>query len=89
MTKETAYLAISRKQGWRKALVWLAIILVTCWALSPFYWAIITSFKPPSVILTKPSLIPFLQFKPTLFNWKNEYITRGREITGSLAQGRL
>ena len=55
-----------------------------CWSFFPFYWAIITSFKPPGVILSKPSLIPFLQFKPTLFNWKNEYIARGREITNAL-----
>jgi multiple sugar transport system permease protein len=64
--------------------MWAVIILVTCWALSPFYWAIITSFKPPGVILSKPSLIPFLQFKPTLFNWKNEYVSRGREIGNAL-----
>ena len=65
-------------------LVWVVIILVTCWAIFPFYWAIITSFKPPGVILTKPSLIPFVQFKPTLFNWRNEYLSRGREITSAL-----
>jgi ABC-type glycerol-3-phosphate transport system permease component len=85
MNKESAYPATSRKRGLRNALVWTVIIVATCWALSPFYWAIITSFKPPGVILSKPSLIPFLQFKPTLFNWKNEYLTRGREITGALA----
>lgn len=65
-------------------LIWVVIILVTCWAIFPFYWAIITSFKPPGVILTKPSLVPFLQFKPTLFNWRNEYLSRGREITTAL-----
>jgi len=61
----------------RGVLMWAVIVLVTCWALSPFYWAIITSFS-------KPSLIPFLQFKPTLFNWKNEYVSRGREIGNAL-----
>ena len=76
---------IGRPKGFRGVLIWLVIILVTCWALSPFYWAIITSFKPPGVILSKPSLIPFLQFKPTLFNWKNEYVSRGREIGNALA----
>jgi multiple sugar transport system permease protein len=65
-------------------LIWIVIIIALCWALFPFYWAIITSFKPPGVILTKPSLIPFLQFKPTLFNWRNEYVARGREITKAL-----
>jgi multiple sugar transport system permease protein len=65
-------------------LIWIVIISAMAWALFPFYWAIVTSFKSPGVILTKPSLIPFLQFKPTLFNWHNEYITRGREITGAM-----
>lgn len=65
-------------------LIWIVIISAMAWALFPFYWAIVTSFKSPGVILTKPSLIPFLQFEPTLFNWHNEYITRGREITGAM-----
>lgn len=64
--------------------VWIVIFAALCWSLFPFYWAIITSFKPPGVILTKPSLIPWVQFKPTLFNWQNEYITRGREIGSAL-----
>src|SRR4030042_32959 len=76
---------IGRPKGFRGVLIWLVIILVPCWALAPFYWAIIPSFNPPGVILSKPSLIPFLQFKPTLFNWKNEYVSRGREIGNALA----
>jgi multiple sugar transport system permease protein len=76
--------AIKEKKNIGNFIVWIVIIIAMAWAFSPFYWAIITSFKPPGVILSKPSLIPFLQFKPTLFNWKNEYIARGREITNAL-----
>jgi len=65
-------------------VIWGVIIIALCWAFFPFYWAIITSFKPPGVILTKPAMIPFLQFEPTLFNWRNEYVTRGREILGAM-----
>jgi multiple sugar transport system permease protein len=65
-------------------VIWTVIIIALLWAFFPFYWAIITSFKPPGVILTKVSLVPFLQFKPTLFNWRNEYVQRGREITNAL-----
>ncbi len=73
-----------KKQDFGTVVIWIVIIIAMVWALFPFYWAIITSFKPPGVILTKPSLIPFLQFKPTLFNWRNEYLSRGREITSAM-----
>lgn len=77
-------MVITKKHYLSSVLTWLLVIMAMGWALFPFYWAIVTSLKPPGVILTKPSLIPFLQFKPTLYNWKNEYITRGREITGAM-----
>ena len=77
-------MAIISKRNTGSVIIWIVIILALCWAFFPFYWAIITSFKPPSVILTKVSLLPFIQFKPTLFNWRNEYVQRGREITKAL-----
>jgi multiple sugar transport system permease protein len=66
-------------------LLWAVIIVATAWVVFPFYWAIITSFKEPSVILTKPSLIPFLQFQPTLVNWQSEFTNRWPEISRALA----
>jgi len=63
---------------------WVIIIIAAGWAAFPFYWALITSFKQPSVILTKPSLIPWLQFKPTLFNWQTEFSARWPEISKAL-----
>jgi multiple sugar transport system permease protein len=66
------------------ALLWLVIFIATAWCVFPFYWALVTSFKPQSVILTKPSLIPWLQFQPTLFNWQNEFTTRWPEISRAL-----
>jgi multiple sugar transport system permease protein len=74
----------AKKRSVGNVLIWVVVILAAAWAFAPFYWAIITSFKPPSVILTKPSLVPFLQFTPTFANWNNEYITRGKEIGGAL-----
>ena len=64
--------------------VWIAVIIAVCWAAFPFYWAIITSLKPPAVILSKPSLIPFLQFTPTLSNWASEFTNRLPEISRAL-----
>jgi multiple sugar transport system permease protein len=65
-------------------LLWAVILIATGWAFFPFYWAIITSFKPPAVILSKPSLIPWLQFDPTLVNWQNEFANRWPEISHAL-----
>jgi multiple sugar transport system permease protein len=74
----------TKKQGIGGVLIWIVIVIAALWAFFPFYWAITTSFKPPGVIVTKPTLFPFIDFKPTLYNWYNEYIQRGREIRGSL-----
>ena len=68
------------KRTLKNILLWAVIIIVTAWVVFPFYWAIITSFKPPGVIMTKPSLIPFLQYQPTLYNWQSEFTQRWREI---------
>ncbi len=65
-------------------LLWMVILIATSWAVFPFYWAIITSFKPPAVILSKPSLIPWVQFEPTLVNWQNEFVNRWPEISHAL-----
>ena len=68
----------------RNILIWVIIIVATGWVVAPFYWAIVTSFKEPTVILNKPSLIPWLQFTPTLSNWANELGQRASEITRGL-----
>ena len=65
-------------------LLWAVIIVAAAWCFFPFYWAIVTSFKTPTVILTKPALIPWLDFEPTLFNWQNEFSTRWPEISKAL-----
>ncbi|HVO38244.1 MAG TPA: carbohydrate ABC transporter permease [Spirochaetia bacterium] len=76
-------MVVSRKHR-ANLLIWVIVFVAACWAFFPFYWAIITSFKPPGVILTKPSLVPWLQYTPTTANWENEYVTRGKEIGSSL-----
>ena len=68
----------------KNILLWAVILIATAWVVFPFYWAIVTSLKQPTVILTKPSLIPFLQFKPTLYNWQLEFTQRWREISRGL-----
>jgi multiple sugar transport system permease protein len=65
-------------------LLWAVVVIVTAWVAFPFYWAIITSLKPPAVILSKTSLIPFVQFEPTLVNWQLEITNRWPEISHAL-----
>lgn len=67
-----------------QVLYWLAVIVAISWALFPFYWAIVTSLKPPGVILSEVSLIPFLHFQPTLANWQSEFTNRWPEIGRAL-----
>ncbi|RME44012.1 MAG: carbohydrate ABC transporter permease [Chloroflexi bacterium] len=69
---------------WSRILIWIVIIIAVVWGVFPFYWAIVTSFKQPGVILTKPSLIPWLQFQPTLENWQVELGQRWPEISRAL-----
>jgi len=70
-------------------LLGIVILIATAWGVFPFYWAIITSLKQPGVILTKPSLIPFLQFKPTLYNWQSEFSLRWPEISRALGNSMI
>jgi len=59
--------------------IWVLIVIASVWALFPFLWAIITSFKKP-IDAFRLAFVPFLQFTPTLDNWRMEYINRGPEI---------
>ena len=65
-------------------LMWSVIGIATLWCIFPFYWAITTSFKNRSDIVTKPTLIPWLHFTPTLFNWQSEFGQRWPEISKAL-----
>jgi multiple sugar transport system permease protein len=67
-----------------RILLWAVIAIATIWCIFPFYWAITTSFKNRSDILTKPTLIPWLQYQPTLFNWQSEFGQRWPEISKAL-----
>ncbi len=78
--------ARSRRLGDRAARV--IMILAAIWVLFPFYWALITSLKRP-VDVFRLSFVPFLQFPPTLANWRAELVGRGGVIFGGLANSFL
>jgi len=78
-----------RSTGLKHTVLWIVILIATAWGIFPFYWAIVTSLKEPAVILTKPSLIPFVQFQPTLANWQAEFTNRWPEISRALTNSFL
>ena len=64
-----------KKNTWSVKHIFIGIVIVLCltWALFPFYWAVTTSLRKPAETFTVAGLaIPFLQFEPTLENWKAE-----------------
>jgi len=66
-----------------RILLWVAVIIVVVWVLYPFVWAVITSFKTQREAL-EPTIIPFLQFQPSLENWSAELGLGARETTLAL-----
>ncbi len=61
-------------------IVVVAIVVVI---LFPFIWAIITSFKTRLDSL-EMTFIPFIQFQPTLENWRNELVVVWPETSKAL-----
>jgi len=61
-----------------RVLLWIGVIFVTLLALYPFVWALLTSFKTQAQSFDA-TLIPFLQFQPTLENWTTEFGSGGAE----------
>ncbi|MCS7221725.1 MAG: carbohydrate ABC transporter permease [Anaerolineae bacterium] len=60
------------RQRLELGLVYLILILVTVVMISPIYWTFVTAFKEPRDAFTfPPKYLPFIQFKPSLFAWKD------------------
>lgn len=55
---------------------YLLAVLVAAMTFLPFYWAISLSIRNPAEAFTVTGLaVPFVQYKPTLANWKTELAT--------------
>jgi multiple sugar transport system permease protein len=50
------------------------LLVFSVWTLFPIFWAGITSFKQPGESYTA-TFIPYKQFKPTLYAWKDAFVT--------------
>lgn len=85
---KTAEVRQTRLGDWRKIFLWVAVIFVLFIAVYPFFWSVITSFKQQKDALI-PSLIPWVQFEPTLFNWQQEFGVGGAETFKALKNSSL
>lgn len=57
---------------------WLTLGIVFFFFMFPLYWILISSFKTRAdVINVVPSYIPYVQFSPTLDNYRDVFFTQG------------
>jgi multiple sugar transport system permease protein len=55
-----------------RGLYWVAIVLILFFFLFPLYWLFASSIKSPGdVTVLPPRFVPFLQFQPTLDNYRH------------------
>jgi len=69
---------VVRKRSKASVVVrYFLIGIILFWALFMIYWGVVTSLKPPAQTFTVSGLsVPFLQFLPTLENWRTELSVR-------------
>jgi multiple sugar transport system permease protein len=53
-----------------KLVAYVLLIGWTLVVLFPLYWIVVTSFKLPIQVDSGPKYVPFLDFQPTLENWR-------------------
>ncbi|PJF26465.1 MAG: ABC transporter permease [Phototrophicales bacterium] len=66
----------------------IAALFITAFALTPFLFALTTSFKS-QIDSIDGTVIPFLQYQPTLINWQQEFVSGGAETFKSLRNSAL
>jgi multiple sugar transport system permease protein len=55
-----------------KALIYIALTTITAVMVFPIYWTFVTAFKFPRDAFTyPPKYLPYVQFEPTLFAWRD------------------
>jgi multiple sugar transport system permease protein len=85
---ETAPSIVLTRRRTTKLLLALLAVLVSCFFAFPFFWALVTSLKPPEKAFND-AVIPFLQFDPTLDNWSAEFADRGDLISKGLTNSTI
>ncbi len=65
---------IGKRKPLGVTIILIILIIFTVWTMFPILWAIITSFKQPGDSF-KATFIPYKQFKPTMYAWKDAFVT--------------
>ncbi|MCK5093290.1 MAG: carbohydrate ABC transporter permease [Spirochaetes bacterium] len=65
---------IGKRKPLGVTLILIILIIFMVWTLFPILWAVITSFKQPGDSF-KATFIPYKQFKPTMYAWKDAFVT--------------
>ncbi len=71
-----------------RLVLMLLTLLATLFFVFPFIWAIVTSIKPPEESYNS-AVLPWLQFEPTLQNWRDELTTRSDQLGTGLRNSTL
>lgn len=74
---------IGKRTSLGAAIVIVVLLVFAAWTLFPIVWALITSFKQPGDSF-EATFIPFKQFQPTLYAWKDAFIFTGDRTIRSL-----
>ena len=53
-----------------KVVAYASLLAWTVVVLLPLYWLVVTSFKLPIQVNSGPVYLPFVDFEPTLDNWR-------------------
>lgn len=67
--------------GW--VLLVVVLVVFSTWTIFPVFWALVTSFKFTGDAYD-PTVIPWVQFKPTLQGWHFVFVTAGERTFRSL-----
>jgi multiple sugar transport system permease protein len=70
---------LGRQSPVAQVLTYGALIVWTLIVLVPLYWVLVTSFKIRIDVDSGPFYLPFLDFVPTIENWRYIFVDLGRD----------
>lgn len=69
----------------QQIMFWMTLAVVFLFFMFPLYWILLTSFKERVDIITvKPSYVPYVEFQPTLDNYREVLSGEDNEFRGRL-----